>query len=123
MEILRTTVGHHLSDMFPEGIAFAVAAFLEEGREEKKNRERFESWHEWVLTGERKGERREWPRYTGNLKYGEFFVYSYGIEVIEIDYKHRTVKRLGKWSPSTSKHMNYAIRTLTNEVFSFREIT
>ena len=122
MEILRTTVGHHLSNMLPEGIAFAVAAFLEEGREEKKDREKFESWHEWVLIADRKGERRMFPRYTENLRYGAFFVYSYGIEVIEIDYKHRTVKRLGKWSPSTSKHMNYAIRTLTNEVFSFREI-
>ena len=122
MEILRTTVGHHLSNMLPEGIAFAVAAFLEEGREEKKNREKFESWRGWVLTGERKGERREWPRYTGNLKYGEFFVYGHGIEVIEIDFKHRTVKRLGKWSRTTSTHMNYAIRNLTNEWAGFREI-
>ena len=122
MEILRTTVGHHLSNMLPEGIAFTVAAFLEEGREEKKNRERFESWHEWVLIADRKGERRMFPRYTGNLKYGAFFVYSYGREVIEIDYKHRTVKRLGKWTPSTSKHMNYAIRTFTEHIFGFMEI-
>ena len=122
MEILRTTVGRHLSNMLPEGIAFAVAAFLEEGREEKKNRERFESWHEWVLIADRKGERRMFPRYIENLRYGAFFVYSYGIEVIEIDYKHRTVKRLGKWSRITSTHMNYAIRTFTEHIFGFREI-
>ena len=122
MDTISTTVGHHLTNMFPDGIALTIATFLEETGVEKMNGKKFEGWRDWVLLAEGKGERREWPRYTGNLKYGAFFVYSYGIEVIEICLKRRTVKRLGKWSRTTSTHMNYAMRNLTNEWCGFREI-
>jgi len=104
MDTISTTVGHHLINMFPDGIAFAIATFLEETREEKRSREKFERWREWVLTADRKGERKQFERYGTNLKYGAFFVYSYGIEVIELCLKRRTVKRLGKWSRTTSTH-------------------
>ena len=30
MEIIKTTVGHHLSDQFTEDIAFNIASFLQE---------------------------------------------------------------------------------------------
>ncbi len=30
MEILKTTVGHHLKHMFPENVAFIIATFLVE---------------------------------------------------------------------------------------------
>ncbi len=56
MDIIRATVGHDLLNMFPDDIAFIIATFLEEGREEKRNIEKFQSWRDWVLTTERKGE-------------------------------------------------------------------
>ncbi len=49
-------------------------------------------------------------RYT--KKYGPFVVYSYGTEVIELNWEQRTAKRLGRWSPTTSRHMNYATQNL-----------
>ena len=38
MEILKTTVGHHLKQHFIENVAFTIASFLEEDEEEKKGR-------------------------------------------------------------------------------------
>ena len=60
-------------------------------------------------------------RYTKNLKYGPFGVYSYGFEVIELNWKNRTAKRLGKCSETTTRHMNYAIKNLA-DTWDFTEI-
>ena len=120
-EILTTTVGHHLTIMFPEGIAFNIATFLEEDRGEKRNREEYEAFYNTLLTADRKGKRNQFPRYCKNLRYGTFFVYSYSTEVIELNWKRRTAKRLGKWSQTTSRHMNYAMEML-KMCYGFREI-
>ena len=60
-------------------------------------------------------------QYCKNLRFGAFGVYSYDTEVIELNWKHRTAKRLGRWSQATSRHMNYAIRIL-GETYAFNEI-
>jgi hypothetical protein len=36
MEILKTTVGHALKQLFPESVAFSIASLLVEDLEEKK---------------------------------------------------------------------------------------
>jgi len=51
-------------------------------------------------------------KYRQNLSYDDFFVYSYGTKVAEIDIKNRTLWRLGYWSQTTSKHINYAAKEL-----------
>ena len=116
MEILKTTVGHHLANMFVEDIAFNIATFLKEKRDEE-----YESFYKALLIADRKGKRKQFPRYCKNLRYGAFFVYSYGTEVIELNWRHRTTKRLGRWSLTTSKHMNYAIQML-KMCYDFKEI-
>ena len=116
MEILKTTVGHHLANMFVEDIAFNIATFLKEKRDEE-----YESFYKALLIADRKGKRKQFPRYCKNLRYGAFFVYSYGTEVIELNWKRRTAKRLGRWSSTTSKHMNYAIQML-KMCYDFTEI-
>ena len=120
MEILKTTVGHHLANMFVEDIAFNIASFLKESAEEQRDEE-YESFYKALLIADRKGKRKQFPRYCKNLRYGAFFVYSYGTEVIELNWKHRTAKRLGRWSSTTSKHMNYAIQML-KMCYDFKEI-
>jgi hypothetical protein len=55
----------------------------------------------------------KFDRYCKNFRYDSLFVYSYETKVIQLNWKNRTAKRLGKWSPTTSTHMNYAIRMLT----------
>ena len=107
--------------MFPEGIAFNIATCLEESRGEKRSREEYEAFYKTLLAADRKGKRKQFPRYCKNLRYGAFFVYSYSTEVIQLNWKQRTAKRLGKWSQTTSRHQNYAIRMLS-ECYNFREI-
>ena len=55
MDTIKTIVGHHLLNMFPEGIAFNIATFLEEDREEKRSREDYEAFYKTLLTADRKG--------------------------------------------------------------------
>ena len=38
-EVLKTTVENHVSNLFPENIAFNIATFLEESTKENKSRE------------------------------------------------------------------------------------
>ena len=121
MDTIKTIVCHHLLNMFPEGIAINIATFLEEDREEKRSREDYEAFYKTLLTADRKGKRKQFPRYGKNLRYGAFFVYSYSTEVIELNWKRKTAKRLGKWSQTTSRHMNYAIEML-KMCYDFKEI-
>ena len=104
MDTIKTIVGHHLSNMFPEGIAFNIATFLEEDIGEQDSRIEYESFYKTLLAADRKGKRKQFPRYCKNLRYGAFFVYSYGTEVIELNWKRKTAKRLGKWSQTTRPH-------------------
>ena len=119
MEILKTTVGHALNQLFPENIAFTIASFLVEDLEEKK--EEYKRLCAKLYGKTMKGKKEKFLRYCKNLKYDSFFVYSYDTAVIKLNWKHRTAQRLGKWSKTTSTHMNYAIRMLTIS-YDFKEI-
>ena len=68
-----------------------------------------------------KGKKETFLRYCKNLRYDAFFVYSYDTAVIKLNWKHRTAQRLGRWSKTTSTHMNYAIRML-DMCYDFKEI-
>ena len=121
MEILKTTVGHHLTSVFLENVAFDIAAFLAEDPEERRGKEEYKTMFETLYTATKKGKKRKFDRYCKNLKYDAFGVYSYDTEVISLNWKHRTAKRLGRWSPTTSRHMNYAINML-EMCYDFTEI-
>ena len=47
------------------------------------------------------------PRYKQNLTVSTEHVYSYGTKVANINHIKRTVRALGWWSVTTSKHINY----------------
>ncbi len=119
MEILKSTVGHALKQLFPENVAFTIASFLVEDLEEKKEEYKLLCDSLYKIT--MKGKKLKFARYCKNLRYDAFFAYSYDTEVIQLNLKHRTAKRLGKWSPTTSRHMNYVIRMLTIS-YDFKEI-
>ena len=121
MEIIKTTVGHHLTNLFPENVAFDIAAFLEEDPEERRGNEQYKSMFETLYAATKKGKKRKFDRYCKNLRYDAFGVYSYDTEVIKLNWKHRTAKRLGRWSTTTSRHMNYAINML-KMCYDFTEI-
>ena len=119
MEVIKTTVGRHLLNMFTENIAYSISQFLVEDEEENRVKEAYKSFYEALL--KQKGKRFKFLRYCKNLRYDAFGVYSYGLEVIELNWKHKTAKRLGRWSKTTSTHMNYAIHTLAL-CYDFKEI-
>jgi hypothetical protein len=52
----------------------------------------------------------KFKKYTENLSYDNKFVYSYGTKVAEI--KGQTLVKLGYWSMTTTKHINYAAKEL-----------
>ena len=117
--ILKTTVGHALKQIFTDNVAFAIASFLVEGPEEK--REECKALCAALYGKTMKGKKDKFLRFCKNLRYVSFFVYSYDTAVIKLNWKHRTAQRLGKWSKTTSTHMNYAIRILTI-CYDFKEI-
>lgn len=53
---------------------------------------------------------KKFKKYTANLSHDGKFVYSYGTKVAEI--KGETLVKLGYWSTTTSKHINYAAKEL-----------
>ena len=61
------------------------------------------------------------PRYTKNLRYDAFGIYSYGTQIAELNMLDRTIRSLGKFSVTSSRHYNYA-RTFFREAYGFREI-
>ena len=117
--ILKTIVGHALKQPLPENVACIIASFLVEDPEEKK--EVYKQPCAKLYGTTMKGKKMKFDRYCKNLRYDSFFVHSYDTEVIKLNWKHRTAKKLGKWSPTTTTHMNYAIRMLTIS-YDFKEI-
>ena len=121
MEILKTTVGHHLKQLFPENVAFIIASFLVEDSEENRAKEQYKQLCATLYGTTMKGKKMKFDRYCKNLRYDSFFAYSYDTEVIQLNWKNRTAKRLGKWSKTTSTHVNYVIRVLGMS-YDFTEI-
>ena len=114
MNILHTIVGHHLSNLFVDNVAFNVAKLLEESEEEQAANAKRKMFYETLTHYEHKGKKPTFEKYKANLRYGTEGVYSYGTEVIALDWERRTAKRLGWWSRTTTKHQNYAIKNLSD---------
>ena len=121
MEIIKTIVGHHLTSLFPESVAFDIAAFLAEDPEERRGKEEYKTMFETLYAATKKGKKMKFRKYCKHLRYDAFGVYSYDTEVIQLKWKNKTAKRLGPWSQTTTTHMNYAIRML-NMCYDFREM-
>ncbi len=121
MEVIKTTVGHHLLNMFTDNVAHIIASFLEEDKEYNHAKEMYKNMLARMYGQTMKGKKMQFDRYCKNLRYDSFFVYSYSTAVIQLNWRERTAKRLGKWSPTTSKHMNYATRMLEGS-YDFKEI-
>ena len=121
MEILKTTVGHALLELLPDNIAFIIATFLAEDPEETRAALAYKEFIAVIYKITMKGKKIKFVRYCKNLRFDSFFVYSYDTEVVKLNWKDRTAQRLGKWSKTTSTHMNYAIRML-EMCYDFTEI-
>jgi hypothetical protein len=108
--------------LFLENVAANILEFLEMTDAQKRKYESARGFYETLQRYKLKGGwKRYFERYTKNLRYDDEGVYSYGTKVIELDWIKLTAKRLGRWSPTTSRHQNYAIGDLATD-WGFREI-
>ena len=55
-----------------------------------------------------------------NLRFSGDGIYSYGAKIANIDLEEKTIQRMGYWSPTSSKHYNYAGKVL-QERYGFLE--
>jgi len=62
----------------------------------------------------------KFPRYCKNLRFSGNGIYSYGAKIANIDLAEKTIQRMGYWSPTSSKHYNYAGKVL-QERYGFLE--
>ena len=85
MEILKTTVGHALEQLFTENIAYVIALFLVEDPEKKT--EEYKALCAALYAKTRKGKKEKFLRYCKNLRYDSFGVYSYNTTIIELNWK------------------------------------
>jgi hypothetical protein len=53
---------------------------------------------------------KKFNKYSENLRHDDNFIYSYDTKVAEI--KGSELVELGKWSMTTTKHINYATKEL-----------
>ena len=70
LEILKTTVGHALKQLFPDNVAFTIASFLVEDPEEKQ--EQYKLLCAALYGKTMKGKKEKFDRYCKNLRYDSF---------------------------------------------------
>ena len=68
-----------------------------------------------------KGKKLKLPKYTKNLRYDADGICSYGTQIAELNLLNMTIRSLGKWSLTSSKHYNYA-RNLLWAAYGIQEI-
>ncbi len=72
MEILKTTVGHHLKQLFPETVAFLISTFLVEDQEGNRAKEQYKLLCASIYGTTQKGKEIKFNRYCKNLRYDAF---------------------------------------------------
>ncbi len=90
MNILQTIVGHHLSNLLVDNAALNVATLLEESEEDQAANAKRKMFYKALTHYELKGKKPTFEKYKANLRYGTEGVYSYGTQVIELDWERRT---------------------------------
>ena len=68
-----------------------------------------------------KGRKMKFLKYEKNLRYDLYGIYSYGTQIAELDMRHRTIHKLGKWSRTSTKHYNYA-KHILHITYQFMEV-
>ena len=68
-----------------------------------------------------KGRKMKVLRQEKNLRYDLHGIYSYGTQIAELDMRHRTIHKLGKWSRTSTKHYNSA-KHILHISFQFMEV-
>ncbi len=89
MDVVKTTVEHHLLKMFPEGPALHIATVVPRSKTELARRaaERLKYFYGKLTHQTMNGRWPSFERYTKNVKYNAFGVYSYSTQVIDLNWE------------------------------------
>ena len=68
-----------------------------------------------------KGKKKKFQRYNKNLRYDDEGIYSYNTKIANLDFRSKTVQKIGYWSPTSSRHYNYAMSIL-GSAYDFTEV-
>ncbi len=68
-----------------------------------------------------KGKFMKLPRFQKHLKYNLDALYSYSAKIAHVDLPARTIVKLGRRSPTSTTHYNYARRFLEDR-YDFQEL-
>ena len=85
------------------------------------NYQHYDDFFENALSASNKGRFLKFPRFKANLRYNFDGLYSYHTKIADINMQDRTIKMLGKWSVTSTRHYNYA-RNFLEDAYGFREI-
>ena len=100
---------------FPQDIFQYILSFVPRDSEEYKQ------FKDKMLKTMDKGKKLRLPRFERNLRYDAHGLYSYETLISEIDWKKKTITRLGWWSKTSSRHHNWFCQYM-NELFGFTEV-
>ena len=81
----------------------------------------FDDFFENAMKASDKGKFLKLPRYQKNLKYNFDGLYSYNTRIALLDLPRQTITKLGRWSPTSTAHYNYA-RCFLEDTYGFREL-
>ena len=81
----------------------------------------FDDFFENAMKASDKGRFLKLPRYQKNLKYNFDGLYSYNTRIALLDLPGRTIIKLGRWSPTSTTHYNYA-RRFWEDIYGFRDL-
>ena len=101
--------------MFPIDILKLIKSLIPTDTEE------FKQFKNQVIAATTKGKKLKFKQFTVNLRYDATGLYSYTTKVAELNFEDKTIKKLGWWSQSTSRHYNWT-RKYLQEQFDFKEI-
>ncbi len=84
----------------------------------------FARYFDFRMMAERATEKEKllkFPLYTKNLRYNSEGIYSYKTKIASLDFRDRSIQKLGSWSPTTTKHYHYA-KLILHRCYGFEEI-
>ena len=82
----------------------------------------FEEFREAAEQATMKGKGLKMNRYGANLRYNSEGLHSYNTKIADLDFNFRTISQRGYWSPTSSKHYNYA-KQMLEMCYEFCEVS
>ena len=101
--------------MFPIDILKHIKSYIPIDSQEYKQ------FKDKVIGATIQGKRLKFTHFTLNLRYDSDGIYSYTTKIAELNLEDKTIKKLGWWSKTTSRHYNWTKKYLQKQ-YDFKEL-